>query len=315
MKQSAASNCGATALVNVLVALGVPVPDIERVNRAVHTSSRKHSVSITEYLAARSVAGCTGEDIVNGCQEVAGHYVESRFFALFPEREVDLQSWLAGWLSMGCSAIATINLQAVATEADSWHHQMIFGVDASGVHMANGSALMSFENIRAGLESPSVLRIRACDALSCSPFDEEKCDALGDQWAQLRVGKQLRQMKSGRSGEDHIVIPAAYRAGITIFARKGTPAAALLQSTLDLPLHHRQATSVLAKELPFPLKGLMEFPRKLGERLRLQVKEVAIPLTPSKLAKKSIRKSKTIWNDFRRGLLCGAAQVCSRAEE
>jgi len=291
-QQTAASNCGATALVNVFVALGVHVPDREKIDRAVHTRSRKRSVSTTEYLAARSVAGCTGEDIVNGCREVAGQYVESRFFACFPKREVDLQSWLAGWLSLGCSAVATINLQAIGN-ADAWHHQMIFGVDEAGVHMANGSALMSIEEIRLGLESPSVLRIRQSDALSCSPFDAENCDALGDRWVQLHVRQQLLHMKNGRSQVEHIVIPAAYRAGITIFAKKGTPAAALLQSTDDLPLqclHHEQVTSESAQGPVSPLKGL-ELPGKLTKRICLAAREEFRP-TPSTLAQNPIRHSK-----------------------
>jgi hypothetical protein len=243
--QSAASNCGATALVNVLAALEVPIPDINAVQRAVHTNSRKHSVSVSEYLAARSVAGCTGQDIVYGCQEVASGLVESRFFAFYPHRDVDLQHWLAGWLSMGCSAIATLNMQAMSG-ADYWHHQMIYGVDARGVHMTNGIGLASFDEMCLGLESPSVLRIDVDDVLSCSPFDAEECDELGDEWADLHVTKQLLRLKRRFSGfrakADHIVIPAAYCAGIAIFARKGTFAASLLQSGGELPLQSRRKT-------------------------------------------------------------------------
>ena len=64
--QSGASNCGATALLNVLTALDVAVPDIDAAERAVHTNARRHGVAVSEYLAARSVAGCTGENIVSG---------------------------------------------------------------------------------------------------------------------------------------------------------------------------------------------------------------------------------------------------------
>ena len=56
--QSGASNCGATALLNVLSALRVSVPSIVAAERAVHTNARKYGVSASEYLQARSVAGC-----------------------------------------------------------------------------------------------------------------------------------------------------------------------------------------------------------------------------------------------------------------
>lgn len=75
--QSGASNCGATALLNVLSALRVSVPRIGEAERAVHTNARKYGVSASEYLQARSVAGCTGEDIVAGCRQVAGEEVAS----------------------------------------------------------------------------------------------------------------------------------------------------------------------------------------------------------------------------------------------
>ena len=48
--QSGASNCGATALLNVLTALKVPVPSISMAERAVHTNSRKYGVPASEYL-------------------------------------------------------------------------------------------------------------------------------------------------------------------------------------------------------------------------------------------------------------------------
>lgn len=234
--QSAPSNCGATALLNVLSALGAPVPDIRSLERAVHTNSRKHGVSVSEYLESRSMAGCTADDIVNGCNEVAGAFVECRFFPFYPQRQIELQCWLAGWLSQGCSAIATLNMQEIAG-ADYWHHQMIFGVDADGVHMTNGPELLSFNAMSLGLESPSVLKVACSDALCCCPFDAENCDKLGDEWSRLRVTHQLVHMKDQRSKSGHILIPAAYHAGITIFARTGTPAAALLRSTAELHMH------------------------------------------------------------------------------
>lgn len=234
VSQTGASNCGATALLNVLAALEVPVPDVDTAERAVHTNLRKHHVSVSEYLAARSVAGCTGENIVSGCTKVAGDAVESRFFAFYPPREVDLQKWLARWLAKGCSAVATLNTQKMYG-ADYWHHQMIHGVSKKGVCLTNGIQTLGFDAIRVGLETPSVLQIMKHSALACAPFDADRCDELGPEWAKLQVSEQLQKMKAGFCKEQYVYIPAAYRAGITIFAKRKTVAAQLLRKAPELP--------------------------------------------------------------------------------
>mmetsp|Transcript_51094 Transcript_51094/g.128938 ORF Transcript_51094/g.128938 Transcript_51094/m.128938 type:complete len:260 (-) Transcript_51094:56-835(-) len=234
MSQTGASNCGATALLNVLAALKVRIPSIGDAERAVHTNSRKRNVSVSEYLAARSVAGTTAEDIVAGCSTVAGEDVRSRFFSFYPPREVDLQRWLAGWLSQGCSAMATLNTQRMYG-ADYWHHQMIYGVSDAGVSVTNGIDDLSFDKIRLGLESPSTLQIHAPTALRCSPFDAEACDGLGEAWAAHGVTKQLLELQSGKSKAEYVYIPAAYNAGITIFARAGSAAWEELQRAPELP--------------------------------------------------------------------------------
>ena len=66
--QSGASNCGATALLNVLSALKVPVPSINTAEQAVHTNSRRCGVGAVEYLQARSVAG----SVAAGARTLAG---------------------------------------------------------------------------------------------------------------------------------------------------------------------------------------------------------------------------------------------------
>merc|ERR1712039_31997 len=166
-----------TALLNVLSSLEVPLPSTAVADKAVHTNSRKYGVSTSEYLAARSVAGCTGENIVDGCATVAGDKVYSRFFHFYPPRKVNLQQWLADWISQGCSAVATLNTQQMYG-ADYWHHQMFYGVSNEGVHVTNGVETLGFAEIMKGLVSPSVLQIQAGTALGCTPFDPDACDAL-----------------------------------------------------------------------------------------------------------------------------------------
>ena len=164
----AASNCGATALLNVLTALKVSVPTIDQAERAVQTNSRKYRVSTSEYLLARSVAGCTGDNIVDGCTAVAGQEVISRFFAFYPVRDVSIQLWLVAWISKGCSAVATINTQ-IMYGADYWHHQMIHGVDGRGVYMTNPVERLGFDELRQGLESDSALLVQNSDVRTCRP--------------------------------------------------------------------------------------------------------------------------------------------------
>ena len=239
--QGGASNCGATAVLNVLSSLKVPSPPIEHVEQAVHTNLRKHGVPLSEYLQARSVAGCTGENIVAGCEEVAGTHVVSKFFAFYPPRKVDLGPWLASWLSQGCSAVATLNLQRMG-DADAWHHQMVYGVDSkTGVHMTNPVQVLPFKDILPGLVSPSVLEIRPSDCLDEAPFDVGNVDMLGPRWSELEVPRQLREIQDKRgSGSSidakKIQIPAAYKAGFTIFAKQGSAAAKMLMDTPELPL-------------------------------------------------------------------------------
>mmetsp|Transcript_73188 Transcript_73188/g.238014 ORF Transcript_73188/g.238014 Transcript_73188/m.238014 type:complete len:259 (-) Transcript_73188:34-810(-) len=233
--QSGASICGATALLNVLSALKLPIPDIRDADRAVKTNARKCNVSVSEYLAARSVAGTTAEAIVEGCAVVADKALASRFFDFYPPREVDLQRWLAGWLAQGCSAVGTINTQRMYG-ADYWHHQMIHGVSSKGVFVTNGVEVLGFREIELGLVSPSELLIRASDALGCRPFDAEACDAMGEAWARLGVARQLLELQSGASQEEFVRIPAAYKGGITIFAKAGTPEAENLRSAPELPV-------------------------------------------------------------------------------
>eukprot|EP00405_Crypthecodinium_cohnii_P034915 CAMPEP_0206532298 /NCGR_PEP_ID=MMETSP0325_2-20121206/4283_1 /ASSEMBLY_ACC=CAM_ASM_000347 /TAXON_ID=2866 /ORGANISM="Crypthecodinium cohnii, Strain Seligo" /LENGTH=263 /DNA_ID=CAMNT_0054028717 /DNA_START=9 /DNA_END=797 /DNA_ORIENTATION=+ len=222
--QGGASNCGATALLNVLAALNLPQPEADAADKAVKTNLRKHNVSLSAYLAARSVAGTTGEDIVEGCALLGPESaLVGRFFPFYPPRKVNLQTWLAGWLSRGCSAIATMNFQKMYG-SDAWHHQMIYGVSDNGVYATNGQDVFSYEELLVGLESPSILAIRAADVLRCDPFDAECCDGIDSRWRDLAVCKQCEELKKSKeAGEQvaaHVFIPAAYTAGIAIFAPK-----------------------------------------------------------------------------------------------
>merc|ERR1719359_2457792 len=61
------SNCGEAAAFSVITALGMTTSNSIGGN-AVAVNSRYRGDDLAQYLAARSVAGCTANDVVNGVQ-------------------------------------------------------------------------------------------------------------------------------------------------------------------------------------------------------------------------------------------------------
>lgn len=162
------SACGATAVLNVLNALKIPNPSPEKINSYINTKLRANSSPLKEYLLSRSVAGTTHKDIINCLHKVTDGQVYARFFHMYPERVVNLRSWLAFWISKGAVPIATLNLQKCTTGAipDAWHHQMIFGVNAKGVYLCNPVECVAPELLWPQLCSESILLVRREDVLN-----------------------------------------------------------------------------------------------------------------------------------------------------
>lgn len=71
------SACGATAVINALLALEVPHRIFE-VTMAVPARLRATGAPLPEYLEARSVAGTTHQDIIHGIKEVSDGRVFAR---------------------------------------------------------------------------------------------------------------------------------------------------------------------------------------------------------------------------------------------
>ena len=161
------SACGATAVLNVLHALRFPIPTLERVQECVNTKLRANSSPLSEYLLSRSQAGCTHRDLIAGLYRLSDKRIYSRFFAMYPERLVNLQSWLGYWIKNGAVPIATLNLQKCeGSIPDSWHHQMIFGVGPEGIYLTNPLECVDPEQLWPQLSSESVLLIRTEDVIS-----------------------------------------------------------------------------------------------------------------------------------------------------
>ena len=75
--------------------------DQDHVASTVNTRLRASSAPLPEYLFSRSVAGVSHVDIIEGLDKASDGSVFARFFHFYPERQVDVQKWLTGWINRG----------------------------------------------------------------------------------------------------------------------------------------------------------------------------------------------------------------------
>ncbi|XP_045073256.1 uncharacterized protein LOC123486120 [Coregonus clupeaformis] len=224
--QIGASACGATAVVDVLQALGIVV--------APEKADRRHT------LTADSWGG-------------AGQWWARAGLPLPPppRRRVRLVPWLARWIQRGAVPVATMNMQLAVPEGeevpDAWHHQLIFGVGPNTVYMTNPLDVVSEQEVHQRLCSESVLLIRREDVLlrltADAPLSSLSDDQSDPRWKALDVEGQVRQMIREEDHDDedqfrmsHVVIPAAYSSGVTFFALRDSDLGQELLHTPELPL-------------------------------------------------------------------------------
>ncbi|XP_070711869.1 uncharacterized protein [Pempheris klunzingeri] len=243
--QIGASACGATAVVDVLKALGVDVAP-EVADHCVQTRLRRNESPLPDYLLSRSEAGATHSQLIQGAEEASEGKVMGRFFHLHPRRLVRLVPWLARWIRSGAVPVATMNMQRAVPEGeevpDAWHHQLIFGVAPTAIFMTNPLDVVSEGEMHERLCSESVLLIRREDVLQ--RLTPECClSSLCDpRWKALDLEGQVRQMRlEEEQGQDgakstHITIPAAYSSGITVFALRQSEIGQELLNAPELPL-------------------------------------------------------------------------------
>ncbi|RVE75517.1 hypothetical protein OJAV_G00017600 [Oryzias javanicus] len=247
--QIGASACGATAVVDVLRALGLDVAP-EEADRCVQTRLRRSEAPLPDYLLSRSEAGATHAQLISGAQQASGGKVTGRFFHLHPPRKVRLVPWLARWIRRGAVPVATMNMQAGVPEGeevpDAWHHQLIFGVAPNAVFMTNPLDVVSEEELLRRLCSDSVLLVRRDDVLqrftpdcSLSSLSRHPSD---QRWRLLDVEGQVKTMIQEEDQEEdqpkksHVCIPAAYSAGVTLFVLHESELSQELLSAPDLPI-------------------------------------------------------------------------------
>ncbi|CAL9698666.1 unnamed protein product [Knipowitschia caucasica] len=244
--QIGASACGATAVVDVLKALDIHVAP-EDVERCVRTRQRRNEAPLPDYLLSRSQAGATHAQLISGAEAASEGRVVGRFFHMFPARRVALLRWLCRWLRRGAVPVATMNMQRAVPEGeevpDAWHHQLVFGValDANAVFMTNPLDVERQSDMLERLCSDSVLLVRRKDVLQrlspgCSL--SELSQDPDPRWTSLDVLGQVKRMveEQEQVSPSHIVIPAAYKSGITLFALRHSPTGQELLDSPELPL-------------------------------------------------------------------------------
>lgn len=241
--QIGASACGATAVVDVLKALGVDVAP-EVADRCVQTRLRRNESPLPDYLLSRSEAGATHAQLIQGAEEASEGKVTGRFFHLHPRRLDRLVPWLARWIRRGAVPVATMNMQVAVPEGDevpdAWHHQLIFGVATNAVFMTNPLDVVSEDELHQRLCSESVLLIRREDVLQRLTPDCCLSSLSEPRWKALDVEGQVKQMAQEEEQDGakltHIRIPAAYSSGVTLFALRESELGQELLSTPELPL-------------------------------------------------------------------------------
>ncbi|XP_068239270.1 uncharacterized protein [Palaemon carinicauda] len=250
--QIATSACGATAIINVLLALDYP-HTLEEVQKSIKTRLRAESAPVVDYLISRSVAGTTHEDLIEGVTLLSKGSIKAKFFHMFPKRAVQLSRWLAQWIGRGGVPLATLNLQvgvaAGQTIPDAWHHQMIFGVGPQGIYLTNPLECVSDCLLGEQLCTDSILLIRRADIVSrwgqgdkLIRLTQQKdprwldMNVLGQVLGVLKEQAAPPVMQGRRHLTSHVAIPAAYQSGVTIFMRADNNDIHTLLEAEELPL-------------------------------------------------------------------------------
>jgi hypothetical protein len=232
------SGCGVTALVNVCTALNaIDKSDMHLLDTtACILRKRANEAPLPQYLQSRSVAGCTGEDLVQSMEllvasnsKMLNRRITGKFWTTHDiETSVygpSISAFLRGLIQEGCCAVATLNLQLFGN--DAWHHQMVYGVesdensDDSRIHMMNPVCCYPESVAQKLISTPSVLLVRREDIISRLDWpvlDDSIYDS--ELWRPFDVREQIhavtQSLETG-GGPSHVVIPANYVGGIAVF--------------------------------------------------------------------------------------------------
>ena len=254
ISQITSSGCGVTSLLNVLTALKVvKLSDIESVDWSMCIlRNRLNDKPLPEYLLSRSIAGCTGQDLVDSMKLLinenptcfANVVIEGKFWSMqdIIHSNKTLSQFIQTNLENNCCMVVTLNLQLFGN--DAWHHQTIYGMtikentqdqgeneEKEGnndnniqIHLLNPICSYSVKVIERLISTPSILLIRSEDIISrCNRPAADVSLYDTPLWKPYNVPNQINAVLAGLvDAPSHIVIPANYVGGIAVFRRDTT---------------------------------------------------------------------------------------------
>lgn len=238
-------SCSATAILNVLIALRLPVPSLEVICNCEKPDSTSELV---KYLSSRSREGSGHREIITGLNKASNGRIYARFFSMYPERFVNLYEWLGFWIKQGAIPIATLNIQKSQPPIpNSWYHQMIYAVDPHNTYLTNPLESVNSSVLWHQLVSESVLLIRrekiidkfvaGNDLRSLQEFGDPSYDELNVLGQVAKVIREDSRAKRENSHiTSHIKIPTVLRSGITLAIDRNSRAYPLLLECPELPL-------------------------------------------------------------------------------
>jgi nicotinamide N-methyltransferase len=241
VEQLSTSGCGVTALVNILMLSKAILEKSEIKDLQLGSCIlrlRRNQSYLPDYLASRSVAGCTGADLVESMKSliIDNPQLQSKLpgltgqFVSYSEIISTAQSsgskesifeYIVESLKRDKFLIGTFNLQVEGN--DAWHHQVIFGANVKQrcVYCFNPLCVYTEDEINSYVSTPSILLIRRNDVVSrLPPADIVVNESMYDteEWKKFSVRENIETMKND-SSKKYLVIPANYVGGLAVFER------------------------------------------------------------------------------------------------
>jgi predicted nicotinamide N-methyase len=241
VQQLATSGCGVTAVVAILALhhsyLCAEDMDIGSLRlQSCILRTRRNESFLPDYLASRSVAGCTGEDLIESMglllrdnQDTLGKVHLTGSFHTYSDvtasctnantKDAAVFDFIVSCLQQRKYVVGTFNLQVEGN--DAWHHQVIFGANLQRrlVYCFNPLCAYTEQDIVNYVSTPSILLIRRRDVLSrIPPADVDVDDRLFDDesWKGYAVRENIFHMVADKT-IDFLVIPANYKGGFAVF--------------------------------------------------------------------------------------------------
>lgn len=227
LDQVSMSGCGITAVLNVLALFNFPISDMGKVDLSGSIlRKRANDASLSEYLRSRSVAGCTGIELVHSMNSIISQNafitatIQGQFLPTpsLGSDSTSVADAIASKIRNGEVLIATLNLQLIGN--DAWHHQLIYGIDPIRglVHCMNPVGAYPLDLFYAMLSTPSVLLVRKEDVLRRINLPDPTLQVLcaEELWKPFEIEQQIERI--GRDDAlSHLLIPANYVGGIAAF--------------------------------------------------------------------------------------------------